>query len=296
MRIFVTGATGYLGYHFVNVAVSQGHDVLCLKRSTSKSLFEPIVEDKIQWVINDDQMKTIVTEFRPDVLFHAAWGGVRGTGRDDVELQNDNLIMSRQLFALYPYKQIISIGSQAEYGYYSNIITEEHPLCPTMEYAKAKVQCSKDLQSYCDAHGIEWQWIRIFTVFGEKQTGGLIKIAIEKCLQGCKDFPTTKGEQQYSYLYTFDFAKAICKMIGSNGKSGFYNLSQPYGLQSNRTVLETVKRLTGSGIKLDFGAIPYPDGQVMLMDGRVDKFEKAFGKVPYTDFELALSNTIDSFR
>lgn len=31
MRIFVTGATGFLGYHFVNVAISQGHKVLCLK-------------------------------------------------------------------------------------------------------------------------------------------------------------------------------------------------------------------------------------------------------------------------
>lgn len=46
MRIFVTGATGYLGYHFANVAVSQGHKILCLRRTTSKSLFEPILKQK----------------------------------------------------------------------------------------------------------------------------------------------------------------------------------------------------------------------------------------------------------
>lgn len=296
MKIFVTGATGYLGYHFVNVAVAQGHEVLCLRRPTSKSLFEPIIEDKIQWVVNDYKMDETVKAFEPDVLFHAAWGGVRGSGRESIEIQTENLEMSRKLFALYPYKQIISIGSQAEYGYYSDIITEDHPLRPTMEYAKAKVQCSEDMKEYCEANGIEWQWIRIFTVFGEKQTGGLIKIAIEKCLNGEKEFPTTKGEQQYSYLYSFDFARAICNMLGAKDKSGIYNLSQPFGLHSNRDILESVKRLTKSNIHFDFGAIPYPEGQVMLMDGRVDKFERAFGPVPYTDFEVALANTIDSFR
>lgn len=295
MKIFVTGATGYLGYHFVKVAICQGHDVLCLRRKTSKSLFEPNIEEKIQWVNNDEKISENVKRFQPDVLFHAAWGGVRGNGRDSVEIQNDNLLMSRFIFTLYPYKQIISIGSQAEYGTYSDIISEDYPLNPTMEYAKAKVKCCDEMISICEKNYIEWQWIRIFTVFGEKQTGGLIKIAIENCLTGAKDFDTTPGEQKYSYLYAEDFAKAICLMLGVKGKSGIYNLSQPLVLKSNREILETVKEITNSNIKLNFGAIPYPNGQVMLMDGNVDKFEEAFGRIPYTDFNISLRNTINSF-
>lgn len=297
MNIFVTGATGYLGFHFVNVAVAQGHKVLCLRRSTSKSLFEPIFEQEILWVNNDDtRFSEKVNEFQPDVLFHAAWGGVRGADRDNIDIQNDNIAMSRKLFELYPYKQIISIGSQAEYGYYTGVVNENHPLKPTMEYAKAKVQCCKEMEEYCESHNIEWQWIRIFTVFGEKQTGGLIKIATEKCLNNEATFPTTLGEQRYSYLYSFDFARAICNFLGSKGKSGIYNLSQPRGLYSNREILEYIKRLTNSDIDLQFGAIPYPENQVMLMDGCVTKFEQAFGPIPLTDFEFALRNTIDSFE
>lgn len=296
MRIFVTGATGYLGYHFVLEAVKQGHEVLCLKRIFSKSLFESEIEKQIHWVLNDGAMSSTVCSFQPDVLFHAAWGGVRGVGRDCIDIQYDNLSMSRRIFTLYPYKQIISIGSQAEYGHYCNIVSEDYPLNPVMEYAKAKVKCCEEMKAFCELKNIEWQWIRIFTVFGEKQTGGLIKIAIEKCLNGDKKFDTTPGEQKYSYLYAEDFAKAICLMLGSKGKSGIYNLSQPLGLKSNREILESVKLLLQSSIKLNFGAIPYSEGQVMLMDGIVDKFEKAFGKIPYTDFEQALTNTINSFR
>lgn len=296
MKIFVSGATGYLGYHFVKVAINQGHEVLCLRRPTSRSLFESEIENKVKWVFNDEELKSAVIDFQPDVLFHAAWGGVRGADRNNIEIQKDNLVMSHNLFTLYPYIQIIAIGSQAEYGYYNDIISENHPLKPTMEYAKAKIQCCKDLQNYCKQNNIEWQWIRIFTVFGEKQTGGLIKLAIEKCLNGEKSFDTTPGEQKYSYLYAEDFGKAICNMLGSKGKSGIYNLSQPKCLKSNKEILESVKKLTKSDIHLNFGAMPYPEGQVMLMDGSVNKFEKAFGAVPYTNFEVAMVNTIDSFR
>ena len=296
MKIFVSGATGYLGYHFVKVAINQGHEVLCLRRPTSRSLFESEIENKVKWVFNDEELKSAVIDFQPDVLFHAAWGGVRGADRNNIEIQKENLVMSHNLFTLYPYKQIIAIGSQAEYGYYNDIISEDHPLKPTMEYAKAKIQCCKDLQHYCEQNNIEWQWIRIFTVFGEKQTGGLIKLAIEKCLNGEESFDTTPGEQKYSYLYAEDFGKAICNMLGSKGKSGIYNLSQPKCLKSNKEILESVKKLTKSDIHLNFGAIPYPEGQVMLMDGSVNKFEKAFGAVPYTDFNTALEHTINSFK
>lgn len=296
MRIFATGATGYLGYHFVRQALKQEHEILCLRRITSKSIFEDDIKDRIHWVTNDESLEEIVCSFQPDVLFHAAWGGVRGAGRENIDIQNENLKMSRQLFSLYPYKQIISIGSQAEYGYYEDVVSEDYPLNPIMEYAKAKVKCCNEMREYCQKNNIEWQWIRIFTVFGEKQTGGLIKLAIEKCLNGEKSFDTTPGEQKYSYLYAEDFGQAICKMLGRKGKSGIYNLSQPKSLKSNREILECIKDTTKSDILLNFGTIPYPDGQVMLMDGSVVKYEKAFGEVPYTDFSLALMNTIDSFN
>lgn len=295
MRIFVTGATGFLGYHFVNVAVASGHKVLCLRRSTSKSLFEPIIESEVTWVNNDSFLKENVEKFQPDILVHAAWGGVRGKGRDDRKLQSDNVLMSDSLYKLYPYKQIISIGSQAEYGYYHGPVSESYPLNPEMEYAKAKVASCNHLREYCESHGIEWQWIRIFTVFGEKQTGGLIQAFARHCLEGNKRFDTTEGNQIYSYLYSFDFARALCNVLGSKGKSGIYNLSQPLDCLSNREILLHIKKCLHSDIQINFGAVSYAPKQVMYMDGIVTSFQNAFGEIPHTNFERALINTITSF-
>ena len=152
------------------------------------------------------------------------------------------------------------------------------------------------MKEYCETHNIEWQWIRLFTLFGENQTGGLIKIFTEKCLKGEKEFNTTEGMQRYSYMYTFDIAKAICMMIGSKGKSGIYNLSQPNDVYTNQWILTHIKELMHSDIQLNFGAMPYEQNQVMYMDGYVTKFENAFGDIPHTDFEVALGRTIESIK
>lgn len=298
MKIFVTGATGYLGYHFVNVAISQGHKVLCLRRPTSVSLFEPIVEKQIQWVNNDDikKLREIVNAFQPDVLFHAAWGGTRGRERNDTAIQEHNIQMSKDLIRLYSYKQIIALGSQAEYGYYFGPIMETDNLEPNTIYGQAKIATCEFLKGYCETHNIEWQWIRLFTLFGENQTGGLIKMFTEKCLKGEKEFNTTEGMQRYSYMYTFDIAKALCMVIGSKGKSGIYNLSQPNDVYTNQWILTHIKELMNSEIQLNFGAIPYEENQVMYMDGYVTKFENAFGVIPHTDFEVALRRTIESIK
>ena len=295
VKVFITGATGYLGYHIACRCLAQGHHVLCFRRPTSKSLFDDEQEHLIRWVtINEDGWEEAVKGFEPDVLIHAAWGGVRGAGRDDADIQKQNIQMSIRLFTLYPYQQIIVIGSQAEYGYYEGPVSEEHELYPTMKYALAKCAVQHELQTYCETKGIEWQWIRVFTVFGEKQTGGLISLAINNCKQGKESFDTTEGEQIYSYLYTKDFAEAINNVIGSKGKSGVYNISQPLEEHSNKDILETIKVMMGSNIQNNYGAVPYAKDQIMLMSGSVDKFEKAFGKIPHTDFNIALQNTINS--
>lgn len=295
MRIFITGATGYLGYHIAVQCIDEGHQVLCLRRSSSKNLFNEEQEQHITWVTKDEQgWENQVKAFAPEVLIHAAWGGVRGAGREDRDIQIENIRMSNQLYTLYPYKQIIALGSQAEYGYYEGPVSEDHELQPTMMYAKAKITSMHELQTYCDAKGIEWEYIRVFTVFGEKQTGGLISLAINNCKKGVKQFDTTEGNQVYSYLYTKDFAKAICQVIGSKDKSGVYNISQPKEEHSNRDILETIKQMMDSNIQYNYGAVPYAKNQVMMMTGTVEKFEKAFGSIPHTDFKEALKNTIES--
>lgn len=106
---------------------------------------------------------------------------------------NRSISLTKRVVCLYPYKQIICLGSQAEYGYYNGPVSENHePSKLQSEYGVTKLYCLNKLKMYCEAHDIEWQWIRIFTVFGEQMTGGLIKLAIHQCLNSIKKFDTTR--------------------------------------------------------------------------------------------------------
>lgn len=297
MKIFITGATGFLGLHIANVAVSQGHRVMCLRRNTSVSLFDKIIEDKIEWLNNEDSdWKQRLANFAPEVLIHCAWGGVKGTDRDNANVQLKNVEFSKEVFDAYPYKQIISLGSQAEYGLYDRMVLEDYPLNPVTSYGDAKVKVLDELKTYAKTRDIDWQWIRIFTVFGEKQKAGLIYSFTQKCLNEDKTFDTTPGMQEYSYMYSFDFAKAIMQVVGQRGKSGIYNLSQNSEIHSNIDILERIKVILHSNVDIRYGAIPYTKNQVMYLDGNTRKFVGSFGEIPQSDFMSALIRTIDSYK
>ena len=293
MRILITGATGFLGYHIANACVRRGHAVHLLRRSTSKT---PAIPDA-KWLIQDQdgRWKEDVNEFAPEVLIHAAWGGVAATGRNDHSVQTANVEMTRALYNLFPFKQIIALGSQDEYGEYSDCIDETHPLSPISEYAKAKIQCCEDLQELARQSNIEWQWIRVFSMYGERQQDNwLIPSIIRKCLDGADSVQTTPGEQVYSYLYAGDFGEAIASIVGQTGKSGIYNIASSHPMRLC-DLFEFVKQSCGSNIIID-KSLPYRAHQTMKMLGDCTKFREAFGEFEHTTLQQGLAKVIKYMR
>ncbi len=289
MRVFITGATGFLGYHIAVACVNAGHDVLLLRRFSSHVLD---IKHTL-WVVqtDDNAWRQQVEDFSPEVLIHTAWGGVAAGERNNAETQKANVEMTKGMYNLYPYKQIIALGSQDEYGQYSECVDETHPLKPISKYAKAKIECCNELGQLALRHPIEWQWIRVFSMYGERQQDNwLIPSIIRRCLRGERVMQTTLGEQQYSYLYAQDFAAAIVSIIGQQGKSGIYNIASKCPMKL-RDVFEAVKKACRSNIVFD-RSLPYRENQTMVMLGSCSKFVNAFGEYEKTPFEQGLNNVI----
>lgn len=274
MKVLITGTSGFLGKHIVDEAIKQGHEVLCLRHSEIDTCQEKI------------------NEFAPEILVHCAWGGVSAADRNNPELQTANIEMSKKVVMLYPFKQIIGAGSQDEYGNINEVVDEEHPLKPISEYAKAKISFCNWLKEYAESHNIEWQWIRIFNMYGTGQASNwLIPAIIAKCKNGEKTMDTTKGEQQYAYLNADDFGRAMVSVFGAKGKCGIYNISSsdPKPLHD---IFEMIKELTHSDIEFKFGAIPYRQGQSMMICGNANKFKKTFGDFETIDLVSGIKSLI----
>ena len=294
MRVFVTGATGFLGFHIARICIARGHDVICLHRRTSDRPFDKETDRHITWVTEEEASEKFGI-LKPEVLVHAAWGGVSAAGRNDAAVQQDNIALTRRIMELYPYQQIIMLGSQDEYGRIDKKVDEHQPLHPLSEYAKAKITCCKMLEAYATGNKTEWQWIRIFSIYGERQQScWLIPSVIDKCLQNESMMETTLGEQLYSYLYSTDFAEAIESCIGKQGKSGIYNLSSSHPT-ALKDLFQLIKSLTGANTTFS-GTLPYRENQSMVILGDSDKFVKAFGTFEHTSLEEGLSNVVREHR
>lgn len=298
-KILLTGATGFLGSHIAESLVSKKVEVFALKRENSNCWRCENFYDKITWINYDDQSvwKEVVIKSRISIIIHAAWLGVEAFERDDLEVQAKNIDLIAKLLEIgktLKIKKFISLGSQAEYGQINNEIDENAMLKPTTAYGVIKVASSEIVKSFCIENNIQWFWLRIFSVFGEREGNSwLIPSLIFKIKeQTSMDF--TAGMQKHAYMYVKDFVAIMNKVIGMNVVSGVYNVC------SNETsylkdVIQKIAYIVNPEFKLNFGAIPYRNSQSMHIQGNMMKLFGQIGVYHFSDFNTSIDKTINYY-
>jgi len=300
MKILLTGGTGFLGSHIAELLCERGHELILIKRRISNLDKCKSFQNNVLWAEEDesDCLKKIIA-FNPKIIIHCAWKGVEVNSRNDWKIQFDNLrILSQVLFIAekISIKKIIALGSQAEYGEYSKCIDESYPINPISQYGIVKVAASYVLKSFSVLHNIDWYWLRIFSIFGERETNNwLLPLTIINMLKGSKEMDFTKGEQVYSYLYVRDFANAVSSLVEKQGKSGIYNLCASNKM-TLKDILNKVKEKINPDFRLNFGALPYRSNQSMNMTGDSSLFIKNFGDFETFDFNSHLSHLIRYYK
>lgn len=296
MNVLLTGATGFLGSHVADRLLEKGHSLLCLKRPSSRLSNCTAFEYQVKWTEHDWINQAI--EFVPDVIVHTAWSGVDTSGRDNWDVQLFNIDLAMRLVTVaqaVSVKKIIALGSQAEYGTLSSVVTEEHPLCPTTAYGCVKLAVLRLLRTFAELHGVNWYWLRVFSIFGERESPTwLIPSTIKKMLAGETEIDFSPGEQKYAYLYVKDFANALVSVVEQNGSSGIYNLSSSRA-ETLQTILQLLKIYTKTETRLNFGKLPYRPGQSMHIEGDSTKFKNTFGTYETTDLTTKLKEMVAAY-
>lgn len=297
-RVLLTGATGFIGSHVAEALLAAGYEVTVLHRAGSDGWRLTAVQERLNWLNSDEaDWETQLLARPPQILVHAAWlGGVSAGQRDDwpAQLLNlDFLLRLLDVLARGSLRQVVALGSQAEYGAFEGRVAEDHPLCPTTAYGAAKLAALQLLRTYCDTRGLTWQWLRVFAAFGPREDRHwFVSHVVTSLLAADKPLEMTAGEQRYDYSYVRDLAGAVCQVLAAApAPSGVYNI----GANEARPLREIVglaQELTGTGAEVRFGVLPYRAGQVMHLEGDSDHFEHVFGPVRRTPLRQALAETI----
>jgi nucleoside-diphosphate-sugar epimerase len=297
--ILITGITGFLGSHIAENLI-KNYNVIGLKRENSNVWRCEEFKEKVVWIDIDgaEDYSKEITKYKIDTIIHGAWIGVESKERDDWTIQGKNLQFLLELLQIAKKtnsKKFIFLGSQAEYGNINGIVTEDQVCEPSNAYGSVKLACLEILKTFSKNNSINWIWLRLFSLFGEKEGRTWLFPSLIEKIKTETEMDFTLGEQKYAYLYVKDFALIINKLVSLEIKSGIYNVSSDV-VRSISSFIEEIRDRINPKFQLKFGALKYRGDQSMHMQGAINKLDNQIGKVDFSDFSTAIESTIKFYN
>jgi nucleoside-diphosphate-sugar epimerase len=208
MRIFVTGATGFVGSFLLEKLISENHELAILCRIDGDFWRIEQLKNCCKVIYCDYKSINLIEneliQFDPEVVYHIGWLGVSSDQRNNENQLTDNIQATLglvQVLTKTKVKHVIALGSQAEYGPYNNAINENFLTKPTTIYGIAKLSAYHILNHHLNSFGIRFSWLRLFSSYGPKDNPNwLIPYLITSLSKGEKPL-LTKGEQVWDYIY-----------------------------------------------------------------------------------------------
>ena len=290
MKIFLTGATGFIGSHIGSALSHAGHQLLCLRRKTSDLRRCAAYAEKVSWTESDSAWAA----WKPQAVVHAAWAGVTAAEHDDEKLQAANVdFFSRllQTTAAAGAKRLVALGSVAEYGRINERVSEEHPCQPVCAYGKAKLACLNLLQDFVAKNHLSYAWLRLFSAYGSGQDEEWFMLFLLRKFRAGEAPRLTPCEQRYDYLHVKDIAAGVAAAVDRSEASGVFNLGSNTSVPLKQ-IARRLRELSGSRAEPVFGALPYRPNQSMRLEGDSTKFCAAFGFAPRITLEEGLREVV----
>lgn len=239
MRVFITGATGFIGRYVVGQIRAGGHDILAftLEKDANESSTK-----NIQWLYGDlgdiESLKPPIRSFDPEVVIHLAWQGIPDYSE---VISRINLNNSIQLLDFIvegtDCKKIIVAGSCFEYGKNKGVCKESDPVQLKSFFSWAKYSLYQYLLLKCNQREVELIWFRIFYVYGPGQRGGSLVPTLIRALKDGKTPDIRSPLNKNDFVYVEDIARAFRLAVDMKVKTGIYNLG--YGI--SRSVYDACK-------------------------------------------------------
>lgn len=280
--ILLTGSTGFVGANLAAYFIGKEIKVIALNRASSDLWrLETIIHNPLLTLLNweDEDLTQKITALQPETTIHAAWGGVKVNGRDDWDIQMENINLTHRILRLSKLagvKQFIGCGTWFEYGLCSGRINEAHLANPNSAYSVAKLSAYHVVKQYCTQNNMSWLWLRLFSMIGKYEDEQWITTYTIKSILEHKPVNLTACEQKMDYSNINFICYAIFKITEQKSVSGLFNLGSDQSIRLKNLIESVAEQLSEFDPVIKFGAIPYRDNQVMHIEGDSSAFYNTF--------------------
>jgi len=288
MTIAITGATSMLGAATIKKCLEKKHSVLAFARKGSAKISRIPKSQLVKVVECDlDQMKDFDCKgLSADAFIHFGWAFTDKSGRNDVSKQLANVQYTIDAVCLAKKigcKKFIGAGSQAEYGTPNVTLKADTPVNPLVPYGVAKYAAGRLSAMECKNQGLEYNWIRILSVYGPNDNDGTLLSQLVYNAKNNIPMGLSACEQIWDYLHEDDAGAAFVS-VAENGVDGkIYPLGSGVGRPLKDYVEKAIKAVNPE-YKPEYGKYPYSPIQPMFLQADISELSKDTGWNPLVRF------------
>ena len=311
MKIFLTGAAGFIGFSLSLELLKKKYKVYAIdnldsyyslklkkKRLSILKKYKNFNFKKID-ISNKKKLENYLKNKKFDIIFHlAAQAGVRYSVINPKKYIKTNLKGFKNILNLFKnknFKTLFYASSSSVYGDTKLFpLKENFKLNPKNLYAKTKIQNEKDAKQFKNNYKKNIVGLRFFTVYGEWGRPDMMILKLLSYMKKDKTFELNNSGYHYrDFTYIKDVIKILIKISNIKFfKYDVYNIcsSRPIFIKNvinefkNFTNFKLIKNVKKN--KLD----------VYKTFGDNSRLRKLINVNRYTDFKKGLFNTIKWYK
>ena len=217
-KAIVTGATGFVGANLARRLLADGHEVHLLVRPGFSNWRIQAIRDDVQTHIIDfgdlEMLSGLVTNIRPDWIFHLAAYGAYSSQVDLQRMIETNVVATKNLVEASlksGFEAFVNTGSSSEYGFKDHAPAEDEWIEPNSYYAVTKASATLFCRYTAQRTGLRIPTLRLYSVYGPyEEPTRLIPTLIVNGVNN-RFPPLVKPEIARDYIYVDDVCDAYIK-------------------------------------------------------------------------------------
>jgi nucleoside-diphosphate-sugar epimerase len=297
-RVLLTGGTGFIGRHAVEVLLARGYEVHVVARRS-----EPPIRANVLWhqadLLDPTASQALIDAIEPSHLLHLAWYATPGafwTSEANVHWLEASLRLLRAFADGGGHRAVVA-GTSAEYDWSVGGVLREAvtPVAPRTLYGQCKAALYAVTEPlYAAPDGPTLGWGRVFFLYGPHEHPDRLVSSVTRALLKGHSAPTSHGRQIRDFLHSADVASAFVALLDSE-VAGPVNI----GSGTPVTIAEVVglvAEATGRRELLQLGAIPARADEPAQLVADVGRLRDEVGFVPRFTLEEGIRSTVEWWR
>lgn len=329
MKVLVTGAAGFIGFHVSLRLLKDGHTVVGIDNLNDYYSVQ-LKKDRIQQVdapdfafhkIDITDKEALNTLFKQEgfdkVINLAAQAGVRYSLENPQAYINANIVGFTNILECcrhHDVTHLVYASSSSVYGSNTKLpfSTEDNVDHPISLYAATKK--SNELMAHVYSHlfTLPTTGLRFFTVYGPWGRPDMALFKFVKAIYNDQNIPVfNKGDMIRDFTYVDDIVNGVVAVTYETPKpspnlcasernpSNSHAPFRVYNIGNNQPIplmrfIEAIETALGKKAKIDY--LPMQPGDVPATHADVSPLEKDFGYAPTTNVEQGITKFVKWYK